>query len=247
MTIRETTSVNNKTGPANKLTQGTVYENMQPSNMTIRETTSVNNKTGPANKLTQGTVYENMQPSNMTIRETTCANNNIGPAINTSNSIVYKNNDRTRSGLVEEVLAKDYVGGASFVVSHPESRKNLNNFCPNEKIEESINLTNRELLGGGADKIPASINELGIYKNNMKRDTVENYESPRIRNIAQNYINEIPPTRGSNLLIERQSINTPVYDTLKGNPYINNIVYKSNSNNDSEYPITNINSRINNI
>ena len=245
-TIRETTSINTTMGPTTHFTQGTTYENHQASNATIRETTAANNKVGHASNFNQSLVYENHNPTNPTIRETTGTNNKVGPAVNTSTSTIYKNNDNTRSGLVEESLARDYNGAKMSVVSYPESYEQFNNFNSNEKIEAAMDLTNRPLAGGGKDQLPASINELGVYNNNMKRETFENYEGPRVRNVLQNCVVEIPQTRGYNLLEERSNITSNIANSLVGNPYINNLVYLSKATVDPIMTTTNISSRTNN-
>ena len=51
----------------------------------------------------------------------------------------------------------------------------------------------------------------------------------RVRNVAVNYIQEVPETRGYNLLLERSNINQYVPEVINNNPFINNIVYTTNA------------------
>jgi len=79
----------------------------------------------------------------------------------------------------------------------------------------------------------------------MKRDTVNNYDGNRVRVVSQSY-KENPcntVTRYNNVLEERNPIDKMVALSLKGNPYVNNMTYKSTYDYDVINDCTNISSR----
>ena len=69
-----------------------------------------------------------------------------------------------------------------------KDKNSLNNFQVNQTIETSIDLTKRDLLGGGADQLPPGKNDIGKYSSNLKRDTknITNINSKSL--ISNNYI-----------------------------------------------------------
>jgi len=199
---------------------GYVYENFQAANPTLRED---NNKyINHGFNDTAGYVYENNQAANPTNRE---SNNEFsGIAFNQTNSQYKKYDDITRSGVVEEVLARDYKGADFSFVSRYEDRTQAINMVQNQSIEDSINLTNRDLMGGGTDRIPQGRENIGEYKDWARREKNAPITN-RVRNVAVNYIQEVPPTRGYNLLQERSNINQYIPETLNQNPFVNNVVH----------------------
>ncbi len=208
-------------------TAGYVYENSQAANPTLREDNNKYISHGYNN--TVGYVYENNQAANPTNRDTD--NEFSGVAFNQTNSQYKKYDDITRSGVVEEVLARDYKGAEMAFVPKYEDRTQAINMIQNQSIEDSINLTNRDLMGGGTDRIPQGRDNIGEYKDWGRREK-EPPITNRVRNVAVNYIQEVPSTRGYNLLQERSNINQYVPETLKQNPFINNVVYSTNTGKD---------------
>ncbi len=208
-------------------TAGYVYENFQAANPTLREDNNKYINHGYNN--TVGYVYENNQAANPTNRE---SNNEFnGIAFNQTNSQYKKYGDITRSGVVEEVLAKDYKGADFSFVPRHEDRTQAVNMVKNQSIEDSLNLTNRDLMGGGTDRIPQGRENIGEYKDWDRREKSAPITN-RVRNVAVNYIQEVPETRGYNLLQERSNINQYVPETLKQNPFINNVIYTTNTGKD---------------
>jgi hypothetical protein len=164
-----------------------------------------------------------------------------GGAFN-SNSTYKKYGDITRSGVVEEVLAKDYMGGSMAFVTKNESHEQFRNMINNESIENSIDLTKRDLMGGGVDRIPQGKKDIGTYSDWNRREKVPEI-SNRVRNVGVNYIQEIPDTRGYNILQERSPINQYVTETINKNPFVNNILYSGTNMNDIIRENTIINDR----
>ena len=210
-------------------TVGHIYENNQaakPTNRTDYENIKIVSA-GFSN--TVGHVYENNQAANPTQRE--ADNEFIGTAYNQTNSQYKKYDDITRSGVVEEVLARDYMGAEMSFVPRQEDRLHAINMVQNQSVEDSINLTNRDLMGGGTDRISYGKKELGEYTDRNRREKAPPITN-RVRNVAVNYIQEIPDTRGYNLLQERSNINQYVPEILNQNPFINNVVYTTHGSRD---------------
>ncbi len=204
----------------NNINAGYVYENQQPANPTQRM--DQNKYISHGNNVNVGYVYENFQPANPTNR--TDENPFIGAGYNQTNSSYKKYGDITRSGFVEETLAKDYMGAETAFVPRAESHEQTNNMKLNESIEASINLTKRDLMGGGTDRIPQGKENIGEYVDWNRREAAQPI-SNRVRNVAVSYIQEVPETRGYNLLQERSPINPNIPASLAGNPFVNNINY----------------------
>ena len=218
---------NNKfTGSGYNNTVGYVYENNQSAKPTNRTDYENNYTIGPGYSNTAGYIYENNQASNPTLRE--ADNEFVGIGFNQTNSQYKKYDDITRSGVVEEVLAKDYMGTEISFVPRQEDRTIAINMIQNQSVEDSINLTNRDLMGGGTDRIPQGRENIGAY-NDWNRREKNPPITNRVRNVAVNYIQEIPNTRGYNLLQERSNINQYVPETLNNNPFISNVVYTTNT------------------
>ncbi len=211
----------------NNATAGYIYENNQSANPTNR--TQDNEFTGTSFNTNAGYVYENNQSANPTNRD---ENNDFEGAAFSQATGTYKvYGDKTRSGVVEELLAKDYTGPEISFVTRDESRLQFKNMVQNESIENSINLVNRDLMGGGADRIPQGRDNIGKYVDWNRREKNPPVVN-RVRNIGVNFIEEVPETRGYNILQERSAINEYVPDTLNSNPFINNVDYKSSSQRD---------------
>ncbi len=206
---------------------GYVYENNQSANPTNR--TQNNEFMGTSYNNNAGYVYENQQSANPTNRAQD--NEFEGTAYNQSAGTYKVYGDKTRSGVVEEVLAKDYNGPEIAFVTRDESRLQFKNFVQNDSVENSINLVNRDLMGGGTDRIPQGRENIGNYVDRNRREK-DAPISNRVRNIGVNFIEEVPETRGYNILQERSAINEYVPDTLRFNPFINNVDYKSSSQRD---------------
>jgi hypothetical protein len=215
------------TGHGNNSNVGYVYENNQSANPTNRTDYENNKFTGSGFNNSAGYLYENNQAANPTLRE--ADNEFIGVGFNQTNSQYKKYIDITRSGVVEEVLAKDYMGAEMSFVPRHEDRTSSINMIQNQSIEESINLTNRDIMGGGTDRIPQGRENIGVY-NDWNRREKQPPITNRVRNVAVNYIQEIPNTRGYNLLQERSNINQYVPEILNNNPFINNVVHTANNN-----------------
>ena len=226
-TIREGTAENIHLSGTKSIVDNTAYRNNMSALPTIREITASNNYNGTSTNINKGIVYENNQPINPTLRIETENNNYNGP--NYSTRVYQKNNDTTRSGFVEDVLAKDYKGTLMNYVPRNESRKIIDTFKVNESIEKSINLTKRDLMGGGVDQLAGGKNEQGEFSSNMKRDQKNDYDINRYRNVSNSFISEIGDTRGKLLLEQRNSINKDLNNTLNGNPFINNMVHQGSS------------------
>jgi hypothetical protein len=206
---------------------GYIYENNQSSNPTNR---AQNNEfMGTSYNNNAGYVYENQQSANPTNR---AENNEFeGTAFSQATGTYKVYGDKTRSGVVEEVLAKDYNGPEIAFVTKDESRLQFKNMVQNDSIENSISLVNRDLMGGGVDRIPQGRDNIGLYVDRDRREK-DRPITNRVRNIGVNYIEEVPDTRGYNILQERSAINEYVPDTLKFNPFINNVDYKASSQRD---------------
>ena len=61
-------------------------------------------------------------------------------------------------------------------------------------------------MGGGTDRIPQGKNDIGEYSDRNRREKAPPITN-RVRNVTVNYIQEVPNTRGYNLLQERSNIN----------------------------------------
>ncbi len=192
-----------------------------------------------------GMVYENMQPLKPTHRIDYEETKYINGGYNQSSGQYRPSDDITRSGSVEEVMAKDYKGGAFSFVGREISHTSANNMVLNEAIENSINLANRELGGGGTDRIPQGRNNIGEYSDRNRREKTGTLEGGgRVRNVAVNYIGEVPKTRGYNILQERSPINQHVPASLNMNPFVNNIMYSGPSTVDIIRETTEISDRL---
>ena len=222
----------------NNVTAGYIYENNQSANPTNR--TQNNEFMGTSYNNNAGYVYENQQSANPTNRDED--NEFEGIAFSQATGTYKLYGDKTRSGVVEEVLAKDYTGPEIAFVTKDESRLQFKNMVQNESIENSINLVNRDLMGGGTDRIPQGKDNIGQYVDRDRREKDRPIMN-RVRNIGVNYIEEVPETRGYNILQERSAINEYVPDTLKFNPFVNNVDYKSASQRDFIRENTIINDR----
>ena len=135
------------------------------------------------------------------------------------------------------------MGVNAALVQKGETHKYLSNIQVNSTIEESINLTNRKIAGGGTDQLSAGVNEIGLFSNSMKRDKNNITSINPKRMVSNNYVNEIPNTRGKLLLQGRNNVNTTLNLSLNGNPYVNNMVHQSKSNVDNVFVSTNMNDR----
>jgi hypothetical protein len=217
---------------------GYVYENNQSANPTNR--TQNNEFMGTSYNNNAGYVYENQQSANPTNRAQD--NEFDGTAYNQAAGTYKVYGDKTRSGVVEEVLARDYNGPEISFVTRDESRLQFKNMVQNDSIENSISLVNRDLMGGGTDRIPQGRDNIGEYVDRDRREK-DRPTMNRVRNIGVNYIEEVPETRGYNILQERSAINEYVPDTLKFNPFVNNVDYKSASQRDFIRENTIINDR----
>jgi hypothetical protein len=217
---------------------GYIYENNQSANPTNR--TQNNEFMGTSYNYTAGYVYENNQSANPTFRAQD--NEFEGTAFSQATGTYKVYVDKTRSGVVEEVLAKDYNGPEIAFVTRDESRLQFKNMVQNDSIENSISLVNRDLMGGGTDRIPQGRDNIGQYVDRDRREKNQPI-SNRVRNIGVNYIEEVPETRGYNILQERSAINQYIPETLKFNPFINNVDYKSASQRDLIRENTIINDR----
>jgi hypothetical protein len=224
-TLRE--DFNKYINHGNNNTAGYAYENNMSANPTNR--TQLNEFSGASYNNTAGNVYQNNQSANPTNR--TQDNNFDGPGFNQTNGTYKLYNDKTRSGVVEEVLAKDYNGPEFSFVTRDESRLQFANMVQNDAIENSINLVNHDLMGGGTDRIPQGKDNIGLYDDRNRREKNKPLMN-RARNIGVNYIEEVPETRGYNILQERSAINQYVPETLSQNPFINNVDYKATYNRD---------------
>jgi hypothetical protein len=207
-------------------TAGYVYENNQAANPTHRTDYEDLKFVSAGYNSNVGHVYENNQAANPTQRDKD--NEFMGIAFNQSNSQYKKYGDITRSGVVEEVLAKDYMGTDVSFVPRQEDRTQAINMIQNQAIEDSINLTKRDLMGGGTDRIPQGKNDIGEYSDRNRREKNAPITN-RVRNVGVNYIQEVPETRGYNLLQERSNINQYVPEILNKNPFVNNVVHSTNT------------------
>ncbi len=204
------------------------YRNEQSAKPTYRTDYENNSFMGHGNNSSVGYVYENNQIANATHRTDYENNKFTGAGYNQTNSQYKKYDDITRSGVVEEVLARDYKGADFSFVPRQEDRTMAVNMIQNQSVEDSINLTNRELMSGGTDRIPQGRENIGQYTDRDRREKMPPITN-RVRNVAVNYIQEVPDTRGYNLLLERSNINQYVPEVINNNPFINNIVYTTNA------------------
>jgi hypothetical protein len=218
------------------------YRNEQSSKPTFRTDYENNKFTGPGNNSSVGQVYENNQSAKPTSRTDYENNNFTGVGFNQTNSQYKTYGDITRSGVVEEVLARDYKGGDVSFVPRQEDRTMAVNMIQNQSVEDSIDLTKRNLMGGGTDRIPQGRENIGEYNDRDRREKMPPITN-RVRNVAVNYIQEVPETRGYNLLLERSNINQYVPEVINNNPFINNIVYTTNASRDIIRENTIINDR----
>ena len=204
------------------------YRNEQLAKPTFRTDYENNNFMGHGNNSSVGHVYENNQAATATHRTDYENNNFTGAGYNQTNSQYKTYGDITRSGVVEEVLARDYKGGDFSFVPRQEDRTMAVNMIQNQSVEDSIDLTKRNLMGGGTDRIPQGRENIGEYNDRDRREKMPPITN-RVRNVAVNYIQEVPETRGYNLLLERSNINQYVPEVINNNPFINNIVYTTNA------------------
>ena len=237
-TLREDTMIT--INGANNMNAGYVYENSQTANPTIREEDNKEYFGGVYN-FNKSLAYENNQAIRPTLRILYEEKNMTGGAFN-NNSTYKKYGDITRSGVVEEVLAKDYMGSTMAFVTKNESHEQFKNMVQNEAIENSIDLTKRDLMGGGTDRIPQGKKDIGVYSDWNKREKTPEVIN-RVRNVGVNYIQEIPDTRGYNILQERSPINQYVKETINNNPFVNNILYSGTNMKDIIRENTVINDR----
>jgi hypothetical protein len=230
-TIRSDTGETNYTGVGLNEARGVIYENLQPANPTIRSETGETNYSGGGLIETRGVVYENQQPANPTFRQETGPNDYLGP--NKSLKTYKTQSDNTRSGVVEDVAPKDYTGIHASSVPTTESRLMNDNFINSDRIEGSLDLTEREARGG-TGQIGAGKDKAGEFSNNGKKGMENNYKTGG-NIIASGYKECMPDchTRGKSLLQQREQIDRNVPIVLNGNPYINNNVHKSISNHDN--------------
>jgi hypothetical protein len=191
-----------------------------------------------------GMVYENMQPANPTNRIDYEDTKYINGSFNQSSGQYRQYNDITRSGTVEDVLPRDYTGPQFSFVNKEISHISANNMVVNDAIEESINLTNREIAGGGTDRIPQGRENIGLYTDRNRREKNGTLEgAARVRNVGVNYIGKVPNTRGYNILQERSPINQHVPASLNMNPFVSNVLYTGPSTVDVIRETTNIGDR----
>ena len=78
----------------------------------------------------------------------------------------------------------------------------------------------------------------------MKRDTTNNYKRHRVNVVGTNNVLELTDnTRGKLLLEQRSAINSNINKTLEENPYVNNMVHYSLSQDDKLAQTTYLNAR----
>jgi hypothetical protein len=219
---------NTFTGHGSNSSVGYVYENYQSAKPTLRTDYENNTFTGHGSNSNAGYVYENNQVANATHRTDYEDKSAVGPGYNQTNSQYKKYDDITRSGVVEEVLARDYKGADFSFVPRQEDRTQAVNMIQNQSVEDSIDLTKRKLMSGGTDRIPQGRENIGLYTDRDRREKMPPITN-RVRNVTVNYIQEVPETRGYNLLEERSNINQYVPEVINKNPFINNVVYTTNA------------------
>jgi hypothetical protein len=241
-TIREDTSNTNYFGTSKNISSKSSYYNNNMANPTIREDTSNTNYNGTSFNLNQGIVYENMQSPRDTNRMETCDNEYKGNSY--MEGTYRKNTDETRSGAVEDVLVKDYNGISKNNVMRGESQLSAKNMVINESIETSVNQSQRPLMGGGTDRLSAGKNDVGLFSNTEKREEKNSFLRNRARNVLNNFISEVPPTRGTLLLEQRDPINPFLNISLSDNPFVNNMVHHGLSQVDNLRAVTLLNDRV---
>jgi hypothetical protein len=225
-TIREDTSNTNYISNTRRSVDNPSYHNNQTMHPTIREDTSNTNYISNTKRSADNPSYHNNNSALPTQREDTSNTNYISGTKSVAEHTSYHNNNDTRSGFVEEVLAKDYMGAPINNTTRAESRLFLKTYHNNESIQESLDLTNRTLVGG-TDQLSAGTADIGTFNSNMKRQSKNIYNMNRMRNVSNSYIEEIPESRGKLLLEQRSEINKNINHTLNGNPFVNNMVHQS--------------------
>uniref|UniRef100_A0A6C0J5Y1 Uncharacterized protein n=1 Tax=viral metagenome TaxID=1070528 RepID=A0A6C0J5Y1_9ZZZZ len=255
-TIRETTGDTNYQGTAINSTEGEIYHNNQQANETVKEKNlysynginfqnskhSYHNNQEARHTVREdesshlgtayhnsGDTYHNRQQANTTLRESNGYEEYSGPSYTNGTKKYIHSDDITRSGVVEEVLANDYKGVDGKIVSDLPSRKLLNNYYHNKRIEKSLDRTDRN-PNGGKGQLNLGVNNFGIQANTNNRGEKYIHNVPKSL-ISSSYIleKENLGTRGKISTQTRNNINTLLSSTLDGNPYINNNVFKSNS------------------
>ena len=225
-TIREDTSNTNYISNPKSFVDNTSYHNNMTLLPTIREDTSNTNYISNTRRSVDNTSYHNNNTALPTHREDTSNTNYISGTKSIAEHTSYHNKDNTRSGFVEDVLARDYKGNPMDNIPRAESRLFLKTYHNNESIQESLDLTDRTLVGG-TDQISAGTADIGTFNSNMKRQSKNIYNMNRMRNVSNSYIEEIPESRGKLLLEQRSEINKNINHTLNGNPFVNNMVHQS--------------------
>ena len=242
-TIKEQTVEQNYSGVGYRDSAGKLYKNNQSAQQTLRE--NQNSVSGSAYS-NSGYVYHNSNQANPTIRQVTGTSSYSGPFDSGNTRIYLKTIDKTRSGFVEDVLPKNYKGGGGSMVTETQSRDIMDNYVQYEKLEQGLDLTKIQPIGGRG-QIDLGSNNFGVQTDKDRRGIKEDIKIPKSI-VGSNYIAEnnetYLETRGRELLQKRVNINPHLEESLNGNPYINNNVFKSISKKDIISEKTNKSDRI---
>ena len=203
------------------------YHNKQKAKETSRGDET--NHLGAGSNKNKGKIYKNNQKAKETLKET-LINSEYKGGIFTGTKKYVEQTDKTRSGIHEETLVKDYYPSKKYDVESNSSRESLKNFNQIERKENAIDISDRKIMGG-TGQISFGKEDIGKYNTLSNRENNTN-KFLKKKLIPKNYIKElnVSGTRSKILIEPRSNISKNILkESLKGNPYINNLVFKSES------------------
>lgn len=205
--------------------------NNQPAKPTYRDIYGQTDYTGHSTNINSGIVYYNNQPARATHIENYINTDYKGTSSRPTTLTYVKNDDKTRSGVVEEVLAKDYTGIQRSIADKGVDHTFANNQVNNERIEQTMNLTKRKLVGG-TGQLAAGVENVGDLNINDERgkETVLNHGGYRNNLGYKIYDSNV---RGKELLQQRVNIDNTITTVLNNNPYVNNTQHVATNNKDN--------------
>jgi hypothetical protein len=217
--------------------KATPRKNYQPANPTHREDYIETNYVGVGNNVDVGIVYNNGQAANPTHIEDYVEYEYILPGSNQT-STYRVGRDKMKQKILDQFVETDYKGVQRTNVNALTSHIHMKNIRNEDRKERALDHRQWEQVGG-KDQVSATLEHIGDYEVNGHRENKGNVIN-RGHFLSQGYKNKYNNIRGKSSQNARQNIDGNIEASLQGNPYVNNVVHRSNSNIDIIDTVTNI-------
>ena len=233
VTIRQQTENTQIIGGAkSNITDSTYHKNNDNAKVTIRQQTeNTQNIGGAKSNISDSTYHKNNDSAKVTIRQQTENTQNIGGAkSNITDSTYHKNNDSAKVTIRQQTENTQNIGSASAEINKPKSHMDANNMSISDCRE--ISTYNRpsngksDLNGPYINRENVKLNEPLLYS--YTPNPHQNLDFSVTPTVNQEIIREV--YKNSRPIIDTSSyhINANFINTLKNNPYVNDIYHQKN-------------------